>query len=48
MKYAGNQERISSFVAGRAGSAYGLPMAVITIAFRSMDGKIFVRRFHVE
>jgi len=30
MKYSVNQERISSFVVGGAGSEYGLPMAVIT------------------
>ena len=29
MKYAVNQGRISSFVVGRAGSEYGLPVAVI-------------------
>ena len=29
MKYSANQGRISIFVVGRAGSEYGLPVAVI-------------------
>ena len=29
MKYPANQGRISSFVVGRAGSEYGLPVAVL-------------------
>jgi len=29
MKYSVNQRRISSFVMGRAGSEYGLPVAVL-------------------
>ena len=28
MKYSANQRRISTFVVGRAGSEYGLPVAV--------------------
>ena len=29
MKYPANQGRISSFIVGRSGSEYGLPVAVI-------------------
>ena len=34
MKYSANQGRISSFVVGRAGSEYGLPVAVISLTKR--------------
>jgi len=33
MKYSVNPGRISSFVVGRAGSEYGLPVAVIAVIF---------------
>jgi len=34
MKYSANRRRISSFVVGRAGSEYGLPMAVYMFLLR--------------
>jgi len=44
MKYSVNPGRISSFVVGRTGSEYGLPMAVIkTVSFNIWSGPYLIK-----